>query len=129
MQEIVETVWSKLHPEAMSEDESGIDEKSGQPQYVIRIPYCRNPKVTDFFQIHDYLYYLTRFTTNNRITPGCFPHSQTPSNRKDRDRPAIQNLPKNFYNPSWLASLTAIEKHMLNIQPPLDLSFPPEILR
>lgn len=111
----------------MSGDES--DVRNGDCRYVVPVLEWRNPEVLEWLRIHDHLYLSTRFTTDNRATPGRFPNSRTYSKRVEAGRRPVAGLPLNFYSPVWLAGLTDLERHMLKIQPAVDLNFPPHILK
>src|SRR5271154_5148 len=73
LKEFFDTVWTKLHPDAMSGDES--DVQNGECRYIVPVLEWRNPSVLEWLRIHDHLYLSTRFTADNRPTPGRFPHS------------------------------------------------------
>lgn len=116
-------LWKSLPLEAMSGDESSNESQS--PAYAITTLPWRNPspEITRWLRTFDLLHLSTRFGSDDRPTPGQFPHRRIPSKRIEAYHTPPQGLPRNFYDPVWLQTLDNFETETLNIQPPIDLSF------
>jgi hypothetical protein len=121
-------IWEKLSFQGMSGDES--DHSDGQERYACTYLPWRNPapEVKQWFKNFDYLHLSTRFTADDRATSGKSPHIRINSDRKEQHAAPVSSLPRNFYDPVWLATMDEFEVMELDIQPPIDLSFSPEML-
>ncbi len=129
MATLPENFWSHCTPEVMSGDESDTEWKGPKDQlpHFVSVLSWRNPEVVGFFRVLDALYFSTHFK-DNKWSPGRFPHTRVPSLRvKHSD--AVPGLPVNFYNPTWLAQLSDIEKRKLKMKEILKLDFSVHILR
>lgn len=121
------TVLDAMPYEAMSGDESA--HEGGRVRYAITSLRWRNPseEVVRWFRMLDALHLSTRFNINDRPRPGKFPHLRVNSRRVERSDAPVPGLPRNFYDPTWLASLDPFEEQNLDIQNPIDLTFSPEM--
>lgn len=116
-----------------SEDESDRDHKSpeGRPRYLILQLEWRSEELTRYLRALDVVHLSTRWTRSGRAKRGQFPRIRVVvKNKVDRDAQPIQGLPRNFYNPSWLAAQSEETKTVLQIQEKeVDLSIPESIQR
>ncbi|KAF8870421.1 hypothetical protein BD779DRAFT_1455421, partial [Infundibulicybe gibba] len=121
-------IWERLPFEAMSGDET--DHEGFAVRYVItNLPWRSDAaEVTAWFRTFDHLHMSTRFTSNDRATPGKFPHPRLVSRRLETHDTPVPGLPINFYNAHWIQSLDSFERDKLDVQPPLDLTFTQNIL-
>lgn len=120
-------LWKTLPLEAMSGDESSDDVMPRA--YAITVLPWRNPspEITKWLRSFDHLHLSTRFGTDDRPLPGNFPHRRVSSKRIEAHSPAPPGLPRNFYDPLWLQDLDKFQIETLDIQPPIDLTFSPDI--
>ena len=131
-------VWPHLSADAMSGDETDTEYKGTrtkgrkpQPRYTTLRPDWRNPDVESWLRTLDHIHLWTRFTTDDKVTPGRFPHIRVPPPTK---LVVIQakvpiGLPQNWYSPEWLKKRTALERKHLKMKPAVKLLFPVEALR
>lgn len=122
------TVLASMKPEAMSGDEL-TDFRGDHPRYAITNLTWRNPAIHAWFKTLDHLHLSTRFKADMTPTSGAFPHHRVPSRRVEDHQPIVPGLPINFYNPVFLEGMEQYEIDDLDIQPKLDLSFPPHVIR
>lgn len=122
-------IWSKMPLEAMSGDET--DGPPGAWRYVVTNLRWRSDdaEVKTWFRTFDHLHMSTCFTTNDRPTPGAFPHPRVQSRRIETNDTPVAGLPVNFYNRNWLKSLERFELDKLDVQPAVDLGFTQAILK
>lgn len=114
--------------DAMSEDET--EHVRGEPRYVVRTPAWRDPQISVWLQTFDALHLSTRFNPDNTAKRGKFPRLRIRNtNRGSIKGKPVPGLPSNFYRKQWLAKCDKFELRALDIQPPLDLSFSPYIMR
>ena len=109
----------------MSADEG--DHVNGEFRYVITNPPWRASKVAEFMKVFDKIHLSSRFTSMDRPKRGAFPHRRFPSRRVDHSSKPVPALPVNFYEPTWLNSLSEFELRELDAQPLVDLSFTPSV--
>lgn len=115
---------------ACSGDESG-EADSDTELLITKLPW-RAPQIRTWMQTLDNLDLVHRFQDGLRSSPGNFPRPRRDPQLHDPPQPLIENrrclpvkgLPRNFYNNNWLKSLPPYETSRLNVQPPVDLSFP-----
>jgi len=122
--------WSVCSPDVMSGDETDSEwdgDHDAAPHFIFVLEW-RNPEVVNFFRTMYGLYYSTRFKSDDKPGMGKFPHRRIVSYRTTSGQP-VSGLPRNFYNPGYLATLDPIELQRLNILPAIDLNFSPAILR
>jgi hypothetical protein len=120
-------IWNVMPLEGMSGDET--DYGSSRPRYAItRLPW-RNQSVQPWLRTFDRLHLSTRFGTDDRATPGQFPHPRVNSRRIEPYAKPVPGLPLNFYDPDWLEPLDKFERKELDIGPNVDLGFSSQILR
>lgn len=124
-----EALWLNMPPEAMSDDED--IHESGKPRYAIRKLRWRAAAIRPYLQVFDHLHLCTRFTSDNRATPGSFPHLRLVSDREEPPAAqrlgAIAGLPRNFYDPHWLEDLQPYQRVALDVKPEVDIHLPPQI--
>jgi hypothetical protein len=124
-------LWEGLPPGVVSGDET--DHRGSKNRYVITSLPWRAAWIRGWMIVFDRLHLATRFTASGRATPGAFPHIRTmpPPNRlrKETNCDPVRSLPRNFYNPAWLARQSDWYLEWLDIQPEIDLNFPEELLR
>lgn len=103
-----------LHPEGMSSDES--DNEGGQPSYWVKTRQWRSK------ELNRYLQQIDRDTNRTTIYGSILP-GNPPRKRKRRANAtlsrhrAIPNLPINFYDETWYATLTNRDKIALKSKP------------
>ena len=100
---------------------------NGEFRYVITNLPWRAPRVAEFMKVFDKIHLSSRFTSMDRPKRGAFPHRRIPSRRVDHSSKPVPALPINFYERTWLDSLSEFELQELNVQPPFDLSFTPSV--
>lgn len=83
--------------------------------------------MTTWLRTIDRVHLSTHFKDNGRATPGAFPRYRFPTRRVEQAAMPLKGLPRNFYDESWLETLTENEVEELNIQSDLDLSHTPAI--
>ena len=120
-------IWEAMPPEAMSGDET--DHDNGRLRYAITQLDWRNPDALEWFRTFDHLHLSTRFGTDDRPTPGQFPHPRVNSQRMEHRARPVKGLPRNFYDAEWLQTLDQFEYNALDIRPEVDLTFSADILR
>lgn len=107
----------------MSDDEPDTDDRH---QFVIRIPIWRNPApiVTQFFTTPDYLALSMHFDINSDWArlPGQLPRLRIDKGVIDTQAAPPIGLPRNLYNPVWLAGLSEYNLHRLQCKPDIDLN-------
>ena len=103
-----------LHPEGMSSDKS--DNKGGQPKYWVKIQQWRSKELNKYLQQID-------LDVNQKGIYGCIQPGNPTHSRKRRInmplsyRRAIPNLPINFYDETWYATLENRDKIALKVKP------------
>lgn len=123
-------VWRALSANAMSGDETEHNSDGEVTHHVItRLPW-RHSAIDNWLRTFDQLHMSTRFNSSDLPMRGQFPHVRATSSRPERYiAGVVKGLPRNFYDPTYLSSLTERERKNLCMQDELDLSFSPEILR
>ena len=111
-----------LHPEGMISDES--DNEGGQPKYWVKIWQWRSKELNKYLQQID-------LDANQKGIYNCIRPGNPTRLRKRRInaplsyRRAIPNLPINFYDKTWYATLENWDKIALKVKPVFPL---PEII-
>ncbi|KAJ3494428.1 hypothetical protein NLJ89_g10811 [Agrocybe chaxingu] len=100
----------------------------GTNKYQVLHQRWRNPSLRLFFKFLDWLHLAHRFGGTHRAGRGAFPRWRVRSQKVD-PADAPPGLPKNFYCPSYLASLDEGDLKLLKVQPPVELAIPAEIFR
>ncbi|KAJ3506584.1 hypothetical protein NLJ89_g6789 [Agrocybe chaxingu] len=118
---------SHIPPSAFSDDE--LEVVDGEIHYVIIKPEWRDEHVDNLNEVLDGLDTSRRFQEDGTPKAGAFPHPRIPSTTRVYSGPPPPGLPSNWYKPSLLQGMTETAKKLLDMQPPLDCSFPPEILQ
>jgi len=113
----------------MSGDESDRNAKQTDKKYFVLRPAWRSQEVTGWLHIMDLVYVSSRFGADGRPTKGNWIRDRVRSTRVDQDSKPIPGLPHNFYDQSWLGSLTSGERKALRMREAIDLSHSEEIIR
>lgn len=117
----------------MSGDESDSNHRPGhyrgQANYFRIRPVWRAPCVSSWLDVIDKVYVAFRFQQNNRATPGNWIRKRHTTNRVDEKATVVSGLPGNFYDGDWLKTLTRKQRRKLQMEPPLNLTHTPHIMR
>ena len=128
--------WSQLHKhepllarlsfktaDGISDDEHEPDRISTgtvrQPEYKIRMPWWRSSELTDWLRSLDVLHIASRFSASGHPLPGNWPrirYDSSPTMFEYRTKTAIPGLPRNCYNPDFLAQLSDFHIEQLEIK-------------
>lgn len=105
----------------MSSDEESQDLSTLTTLYTIRVPLWRNEIVTNWLRWFDYLHNQRRIANAAGASRGATPQTRIvpQENCVNANAPYKRRLPKNAYNPTWLAAQSAGEV-LLNIQPTVE---------
>ncbi|KAJ8463289.1 hypothetical protein ONZ45_g17635 [Pleurotus djamor] len=115
-------VWKSMPWYAVSGDESDYANKPVRKFKITRL-HWRSEEVTAWFRLFDHLHMSSRFTQDDRPSPGQYPRYRIPSNRLEQyNNDVPRGLPTNFYAAAFLASLTEIERAKLQEQPAIPLT-------
>jgi hypothetical protein len=109
----------------MSEDESDHGGNGGAVQgrrYKIVKLQWRSLEATKWLRTMDLIYAGTKINEDNTRGPGNQSRPRYPSSKKQLGRP-IKGLPRNFYDPRWLATLTPRKLEELRVQPEISIEF------
>ncbi|KAI9061492.1 hypothetical protein FKP32DRAFT_1575860 [Trametes sanguinea] len=104
----------RLGPDGMSSDESCVE--NDVVRYDILVKKWRHPDLTSWLRTFDAVHRRQRFSQTNRTTRGAPVHWRNVSTRVDNSRKPVAGLPKNAYNPEWLATLQEMEREELIMQ-------------
>ena len=77
----------------------------------------------------DLIYVSSRFAADGRATKGNWVRDRVRSSRVDRDSKPIPGLPHNFYDQTWLRTLTPKDRKTLRVREAIDLSHSEEIIQ
>lgn len=116
----------------MSGDESDRNAKQTDKKYkkyFVVQPIWRSQEVTEWLNIMDLVYVSSRFAADGRAAKGNWIRNRVRSASVDRDSRPIPGLPHNFYDQSWLRSLTPKERKALGSRGAVDLRHNEEIIR
>lgn len=116
----------------MSDDEPEDDVGThGERRFRIVVPKWRNPRLTSWLRVFDGLYISTRFNDAGRATRGNWPRIRLPPhpNALKSDKRPPSGLPKNFFDPKYLAGLQPYQLAELQVKAPRELKFPEEFLQ
>ncbi|KAJ7243127.1 hypothetical protein B0H12DRAFT_1236554 [Mycena haematopus] len=122
----------KLLPflKSLTKDVMSGDERShahGNARYVVKTLDWR--QTVPLFSTLDSLHLSTRFNAES-AGPGKFPHPRIRNTaRPPQSGKPVSGLPRNLYNPDWLAKQTALERRRLKIKPDIDMTISPDLLR
>lgn len=111
-----------------SDHEAGKRSRRCDRQYKIVNDNWRNPAIRRWLRILDLLYLVSKFNSLGRASKGTWPRVRNPSYKVVEGVP-ISGLPKNFYDPIWVADLSEAKCKALDMKPAMNLSFEEEILR
>ncbi|KAI0069849.1 hypothetical protein K474DRAFT_1578951, partial [Panus rudis PR-1116 ss-1] len=102
----------KMTVDGMSDDE--LDPESGihQKWRIIRLVW-RSNMLNALMHSLDGLHNYSRYSLENKMSPGQPPRDRRVSSLVDDKRQAPIGLPENCYDEGWLAGLTAIERAQL----------------
>ncbi|KAI0060479.1 hypothetical protein BV25DRAFT_1839740 [Artomyces pyxidatus] len=114
----------------MSDDESDHEggRRGGVRRYAIVNYDWRAPEISIWLRMLDLLQLEGKFREDGSATGGNWPRFRFPSSRSTPGT-AIAGLPRNFYNPVWLAKLSADVIAELKMKPVVDLRFSDELRR
>ncbi|KAK7442972.1 hypothetical protein VKT23_015916 [Stygiomarasmius scandens] len=129
-----------LGHDAMSGDETDNERTRGKGprkgrdrpriRRAITVLDWRSQELGDFLRKLDACHIASRYNQNGNYGKGAFPDERYPSRRKERYLfTAPRGLPENFYDITWLRSLSADEKRALSIQPKVQLKLPAKVER
>ena len=113
----------------MSGDESDRNAKKTDRKYFVLQPVWRSQEVSEWLHVMDLIYVSSRFAADGRATKGNWIRDRVRSAKVDPDSKPVPGLPRNFYDQSWLGSLTPKEGKMLRVCEAIDLSHCEEIIR
>ena len=106
----------RLGPRGMSSDESD-HQPDGGVRYRILRKHWRNPALTAWLRIFDYLYRSSHLALSDDI-PSRFATGKVSFNG-----PPVRGLPRNAYNEAWLDTLSAGEVQRLGARQEETYSF------
>jgi hypothetical protein len=116
--------------DGMSGDETdhcGIRPIRGQRKFFVIRPEWRSKDVTKWLRAIDKVYVYHRFSKDGRASRGNWVRQRIDSGRLDSTRRAVPGLPKNFYDATWLESLSNAARVELRIQPEISLRYSPTV--
>ena len=113
----------------MSGDECDRNAKETNKKYFIVRPIWRSQEVTEWLHVMDLVYVSSRFAADGRPTKGRWVRNRVRSPMVDRESKPIPGLPYNFYDQTWLKSLSPKEKRTLRVHEAVDLNHSEEIIR
>ena len=116
-----------LTADTMSGDET--DHCHGQTRYAILRVLWRAPAATVWLKTLDLIHLSSRFDSSGRAKRGAFPHKRVPSSRVEHNAEPVPGLPRNFYDPIWLQSLSEHGRRKLQIQHSVDLTMTEDVRR
>lgn len=106
----------------MSSDET---DSENTAQYKVFLKPWRHPRVQEWLRIIDRLYLINR--QNNR--QGSMPRPRLATEIVSDSKEYVTHLPKNAYEPVWLASLGVVERgQLMDTEVEYDFSFEPEVM-
>lgn len=110
------SILEDLGKDGMSSDEP--DGPSNPKQYCVLVKPWRNPVLASWLRTFDAVH--RRFREDELIPgiqKGAQPHLRVLTDKVDGRRGAVAGLPRNAYNPDWLANLTSVDLEDLNMEP------------
>ena len=132
IQRMEQEIFPYLTPGVMSGDEEDFSYLPPRglkcKRFIVRSMTWRNPAAVEFFRVLDALYFSLRCSDDGKWSRGHFPDERLRCERTESGR-AVRGLPRNFYNPAWLATLDPLEIEMLDMQPSVNFDFSQDILR
>ena len=96
------------------------------PRYKIGRVSWRSQELTHVMRSLDLLHLHSRFTPAGRITSGNWPRYRVESTLEVDSSP-VCGLPRNCYDPIWLADQDEDALDMLDVGPAIDLTVPKHI--
>ncbi|KLO06160.1 hypothetical protein SCHPADRAFT_895681 [Schizopora paradoxa] len=123
-------LFNVLGLDSMSDDERDGVGIYGERRFRIIEQEWKHPDLTYWVRILDGLYISTRFNEAGKPTPGNWPRIRLPPapNAPKSKKLPPSGLPRNFFNPEYLASLYPYQLARLQVKPPRKLEFPPELI-
>lgn len=116
-----------------SEDETDREHRTvdNRARYLIKRLEWRSDELTQYVRALDVVHLSTRWSRSGRPRRGQFPRIRVATrNKVDRDARPVPGLPRNFYDPSWLAAQSEEDRLVLRVQEfEVDLSIPHSIQR
>lgn len=132
MQRIQREIFPYLTPAVMSGDEEDFSYLPPRglkcKRFIVRSMDWRNPVAVEFFRVLDALYFSLRYSDDGKWSRGHFPDERLRCDRTGHGS-AVRGLPRNFYNPAWLATVDPLQIEMLDMQPSVNFNFSQDILR
>jgi hypothetical protein len=123
-----ETAVLELGVDGMSSDESD-KEADGSHVLSIRAKKWRHRNLTRWLHDLDTVSLAHRVSTSGTAKKGNWPHRRRFVSGKFSDGPPIRQLPKSFYDASFLASLSDAQLEELEIiDRPYDLTHTPKMV-
>jgi len=115
--------------DGMSSDESDHEDHKGEATYYILHKDWRSCQITAWLRMLDSLHLRLRYRGEWRATAGSWPHFRT-THLKESTRPAINELPVNFYSRDWYGARSTFMKGELKAKKQsVSLAIPSEYLK
>lgn len=124
-------LFKTLGLDVMSEDEPDGVGSLGEKRYRIIESDWRDPRLVAWLRLFDGLYISTRFNEVGLPTPGSWPRIRIPPgpNAPKAHRRPPSGLPRNFFNPKYLAGLQPYQLAQLQLKEPVTLTFPKDLVQ
>jgi hypothetical protein len=108
----------------LSEDESDHENGAdlGRSRYAIVQEAWRSEDLVKWLRTIDLLAFGEKWAGRNVARRGNSRRLRIHS-ALSKDAEPVSGLPENCYEPNWLSSLNELDRKVLNIQPPLDMTF------
>lgn len=116
----------------MSGDETdycGTTPTGGQRKFLVVHPQWRSKEVTNWLRTIDKVYVRHRFSQDGRASRGNWVRQRVDSGRSDNGCRPVSGLPKNFYDGTWLRTLSERARAELRMQPEISLKHSSTIQR
>ncbi|KAI5984175.1 hypothetical protein EDD15DRAFT_2177616, partial [Pisolithus albus] len=122
-------VVQSLGLDGMSSDESDHEGHDGEATYHILDKDWRSQHITAWLRMLDALHLRLRYSGEWQATSGAWPHFRT-SSLRESVRPAVGELPTDFYSHNWYQAQSSFVKGQLKAtKPRVSLVIPAEYLK
>ncbi|KAF7972058.1 hypothetical protein HWV62_19205 [Athelia sp. TMB] len=123
------TTVELLGKHGMSSDESDHPSGKGEATYIISRKVWRSTAVTERLRILDALHLYARYDDEARATAGAWPRFRTPHIVRESKRPAVQDLPRAYYDETFLATKPSNWRDRHVLEESCDLKVPLAIIK
>lgn len=110
-------------------DHCGTAPTRGQRKFFIVHPKWRSREVTDWLRTIDKVYVHYRFSQDGRASRGNWVRQRVDSGRSDSGCQPVPGLPGNFYDTTWVRTLSGKARAELGMQPDISLKHSSAIRR